>query len=100
MTKHNGRPSGIILATTEDSDWTWDILDTVMPCQVVYCGEPFNLRKTHLEAWRSYGPKYLKTHYPTPAHAWRLADRLNQLFDCEDFSVVQVSPGRAIPKPA
>ena len=99
MTKYTGRPSGTLIATTQDSDWTWDILETIMPCQVVYRGEPFNLRKDHVESWRSYGPKYLKTNFPTPAHAWRLADKLNERFMTQDFSVVEVAVGRTLPPP-
>ena len=63
---------------------------------VCYQGRPIKI-KTQANIEIDYpGPKYAKTSYPTPAHAFNLAERLNQKFETTDFSVVMMTVGRTI----
>jgi hypothetical protein len=42
------------------------------------------------------GPKYAKTSFPSAAHAFNLAERLNERFSTTDFTVVMMTVGRTI----
>jgi len=65
---------------------------------VCYQGRPIKIKiQANIEI--DYpGPKYAKTSYPSPAHAFNLAERLNQKFATQDFSVVMMTAGRTISK--
>jgi hypothetical protein len=42
------------------------------------------------------GPKYKKTSFSNPGHAFNLAERMNKLFKTEDFVVVKLTQGEII----
>lgn len=42
------------------------------------------------------GPKYAKTSFPSAAHAFNLAERLNERFATTLFTVVMMTVGRTI----
>ena len=42
------------------------------------------------------GPKYVKTSFPSAAHAFNLAEKLNLRFNTTDFSVSIMAVGRTI----
>ena len=59
---------------------------------VFYRGQPINLRS--LSTLVSYpGPKYKKTAFPNSGPAFNLADRLNEMFKTNDFTVVMLTHG-------
>jgi len=63
---------------------------------VYYQGRPVTIR-THQNIEISYpGPKYSKSTYTNPGHAFNLAQRLNQRFATEDFKVMLLNSGRTI----
>lgn len=63
---------------------------------VCYKGRPIKI-KTHINIESPYpGPKYVKTSFPTPGHAFNLAEKLNKKFDTIDFSVVMMTAGRTV----
>jgi len=63
---------------------------------VCYQGRPIKI-KTQANIEIDYpGPKYAKTSYPTAAHAFNLAERLNQRFETTEFTVVMMTVGRTI----
>jgi hypothetical protein len=62
---------------------------------VFYHNEPFNLKSSNMLT--SYpGPKYKKTSFSNPGHAHNLAKKLNEMFSCEDFSVVKMTTGETV----
>lgn len=62
---------------------------------VFYQGAPFNLKSSN--ALTNYpGPKYKKTSFSNPGHAFNLAKKLNVLFKCEDFAVYKLTTGEMI----
>jgi hypothetical protein len=62
---------------------------------VFYKDEPFNLKSANILT--SYpGPKYKKVSFSNPGHAFNLSKKLNEMFNCSDFSVVKLTHGETI----
>lgn len=59
---------------------------------VFYSEKPFNLKSSN--ALTNYpGPKYKKTSFSNPGHAFNLAEKLNKMFNTKDFTVVKLTSG-------
>lgn len=57
--------------------------------------QPINLRT--LNSLVNYpGPKYKKTAFAGPGHAFNLAERLNKLFKTDQFAVFKLKAGEQI----
>jgi len=86
----------IILTNTNPRTYKSDeVLAADAIYAVFYEDKPINLRT--INSLVSYpGPKYKKVSFSNPGHAFNLADRLNKMFKCEDFSVVELKHGRRI----
>jgi len=62
---------------------------------VFYNDAPFNLKSANMLT--NYpGPKYKKVSFSNPGHAVNLAKKLNDLFNCQDFSVVKLTQGEKV----
>jgi len=62
---------------------------------VFYNDAPFNLKSSN--ALTNYpGPKYKKTSFSNPGHAFNLATRLNELFNTDQFCVVKLTDGEKV----
>jgi hypothetical protein len=63
---------------------------------VCYQDRPINI-KSHQNRDAGYPPpKYVKTSFVNSAHAFNLAERLNQRFNTQDFSVKILDSGRTL----
>ena len=92
------RPKPTILLTHVDPKTykSEEVLDAVAIYAVFYKGKPFNLR-THLNSLQDYpGPKYKKVSFSNPGHAFNLMEKLNKLFKCDDFTVVELTTGQSV----
>lgn len=92
------RPKPTILLTHVDPGTfkSEEILEADAIYAVFYQGKPFNLR-THLNSLQDYpGPKYKKVSFSNPGHAFNLMEKLNKLFKCADFSVVEMRQGQVV----
>jgi hypothetical protein len=62
---------------------------------VFHQDKPFNLKSSN--ALTNYpGPKYKKTSFSNPGHAHNLAKKLNDMFNCKDFTVVKLTQGEKV----
>ena len=62
---------------------------------VFHQDKPFNLKSSN--ALTNYpGPKYKKTSFSNPGHAFNLAEKLNKMFNTQEFSVVQLTEGKLV----
>jgi hypothetical protein len=89
------RPKPTILLTyTDPSSYkSEEILEAEAIYAVFYQGKPFNLR-THLNSLQDYpGPKYKKVSFSNSGHAFNLMEKMNKLFKCNDFTVVELLQG-------
>jgi hypothetical protein len=89
------RPKPTILLTyTDPSSYkSEEILEAEAIYAVFYQGKPFNLR-THLNSLQDYpGPKYKKVSFSNSGHAFNLMEKMNKLFKCKDFTVIELVEG-------
>lgn len=71
------------------------VLDAEAIWAVFYKDKPFNLKSSN--ALTSYpGPKYKKTSFSNPGHAFNLAKKLNQMFKTDEFTVVKLTEGETL----
>jgi hypothetical protein len=92
------RPKPTILLTyTDPSSYkSEEILEAEAIYAVFYQGKPFNLR-THLNSLQDYpGPKYKKVSFSNSGHAFNLMEKMNKLFKCSDFTVVELLQGNQV----
>jgi hypothetical protein len=92
------RPKPTILLTHVDPKTyrSEEILEAEAIYAVVYKGQPFNLR-TFLNSLQDYpGPKYKKVSFSNPGHAFNLMEKLNKMFKCTDFTVVEMAAGKEV----
>lgn len=68
------------------------ILEAEAIYAVFYQGKPINLRTlNHLISYP--GPKYRKVSFSNSGSAFNLSEKLNKMFNTEDFSVYKLSTG-------
>lgn len=92
------RPKPTILLTYVDQGTykSEEVLEAEAIYAVFYKGRPFNLR-TFLNSLQDYpGPKYKKVSFSNPGHAFNLMEKLNKMFKCSDFTVVELTQGTLV----
>ena len=89
------KPKVLLENTNKKNYKTEQILEAEAIWAVFYKNQPFNLKS--FNSLTSYpGPKYKKVSFSNPGHAINLAKKLNQMFACNDFHVVELTQGRTI----
>jgi len=89
------KPKIILEFVNKKTYKTEQVLDAEAIWAVFYKDKPFNLKSANMLT--SYpGPKYKKTSFSNPGHARNLAKKLNDMFNCQDFSVYRLTSGDKI----
>jgi len=71
------------------------VLEAEVIWAVFHKDKPFNLKSSNMLT--NYpGPKYKKTSFSNPGHAHNLASKLNEMFNCNEFTVYKLSTGEAV----
>lgn len=70
------------------------VLDAEAIYAVFHDGKPINVRMT--DKMECASPKYKKSSFSNPGHAFNLAERLNKLFKTDKFQVVKLTAGEVI----
>ena len=93
MSRH--KPNVLLEHVDKKSYKSEQILAAEAIWAVFYNGSPFNLKTSNILT--SYpGPKYKKVSFSNPGHAINLAKKLNETFDCNDFTVVKLLSGEVV----
>lgn len=71
------------------------ILEAEAIWAVFYKGKPINLKTDYIVANHT-GPKYKKNSFSNSGHAFNLAEKLNKLFNCNDFEVYKLTHGEKV----
>lgn len=89
------KPKVLLEITSKKTYKTEQVLEAEAIWAVFYKGQPVNLKTTSLVA-QQVGPKYKKVSFSNSGHAFNLAEKLNKLFNCEDFAVYKLTTGQLI----
>lgn len=89
------KPNVLLEITSKKTYKTEQVLEAEAIWAVFYKGQPVNLKTTSLVA-QQVGPKYKKVSFSNSGHAFNLAEKLNKLFNCEDFAVFKLTTGQLI----
>jgi hypothetical protein len=87
----------ILLRKIEDDMRAIEICEAESIFTVFYKDQPIKIRKVqNIECPEYPGPKYLRMAFPSSGHAFRLRDKLNKMFDTQDFEVVRLDSGKTL----
>lgn len=89
------KPKILLELTNKKNYKTEQVLEADAIWAVFYKDKPVNLKTTSIVA-HDLGPKYKKVSFSNSGHAFNLADRLNTIFNCQDFSVYKLTTGEKI----
>ena len=89
------KPNVLLEFTNNKTYKSEQILEADAIWAVFYDKEPFNLKSAN--SLTNYpGPKYKKVSFSNPGHAFNLAERLNKIFQSEEFKVVKLDIGTEV----
>ena len=89
------KPNVILENVNKNTYKAEQVLEAEAIWAVFFKTKPFNLKSANLIS--NYpGPKYKKVSFSNPGHAHNLAKKLNQMFNCEDFSVYKLTTGEKV----
>jgi hypothetical protein len=74
---------------------TEQVLEAEAIWAVFYKDKPINLKTGSIVA-QQLGPKYKKISFSNSGHAYNLAEKLNKMFDTDDFSVYKLITGEKV----
>ena len=78
------RPNPKVLLRHQDNESRFEVCEAQAIWAVFYKENPINLRS---KTYTNKNFKYIKCTYSNKAHAFRLAEKLNRMFNCNDFNV-------------
>jgi hypothetical protein len=89
------KPKILLEVTNKKNYKTEQVLEAEAIWAVFYQDSPVNLKTSSIVAL-SAGAKYKKVSFSNKGHAFNLAEKLNKLFNCNDFSVYKLTSGKKL----
>lgn len=86
------KPKILLEVTNKKTYKTEQVLEADAIWAVFYQDHPINLKTTSLVV-QALGPKYKKVSFSNAGHAHNLAEKLNKMFNTQDFSVFKLVTG-------
>ncbi len=89
------KPKILLELTNKKTYKTEQILEADAIWAVFYQDKPINLKTTSIVA-HQLNPKYKKVSFSNSGHAFNLAEKLNKLFNTQNFSVYKLNTGEKV----
>ena len=89
------KPNILLELTNKKNYKTEQVLEAEAIWAVFYQDKPINLKTTSVVV-QAIGPKYKKVSFSNAGHAHNLAEKLNKMFNSQDFSVYKLTTGEKI----
>lgn len=89
------KPTVILEITNKKTYKTEQVLEADAIWAVFYQGKPINLKTSSIVA-QQLGPKYKKVSFSNSGHAINLAEKLNKMFNTQDFAVYKLTTGEKL----
>ena len=89
------KPKVLLEVTNKKNYKTEQVLEAEAIWAVFYKDKAVNLKTTSIVA-QDIGPKYKKVSFSNKGHAFNLAEKLNKMFNCKDFSVYKLTSGKKL----
>jgi hypothetical protein len=89
------KPKVLLEITNKKTYKTEQVLDAEAIWAVFYQDRPINLKTSSIVA-QQLGPKYKKVSFSNAGHAHNLAEKLNKMFNTQDFSVFKLTTGEKL----
>jgi hypothetical protein len=89
------KPKVLLEITNKKTYKTEQVLDAEAIWAVFYQDKPINLKTSSIVA-QELGTKYKKVSFSNAGHAHNLAEKLNKLFNTEEFSVYKLVTGEKL----
>ena len=89
------KPNILLEITNKKSYKTDQVLESEAVWSVFYKDKPINLKTSSLVV-QQLGPKYKKVSFSNSGHAINLAEKLNKMFNSNDFSVYKLTTGEKL----
>ena len=89
------KPNVLLEITDKKTYKVEQVLEAEAIWAVFYQDKPINLKTGSFIA-QNLGPKYKKISFSNPGHAHNLAEKLNKLFNCNNFSVYKLTTGEKL----
>ena len=89
------KPKILLEISNKKNYKTEQVLEADAIWAVFYKNKPINLKTSNLLS-EPLGPKYKKISFSNAGHAFNLAEKLNKLFNCSDFSVYKLTSGEKV----
>ena len=86
------KPKILLEITNKKTYKTEQVLEADAIWAVFYQDRPINLKTTSLVV-QALGPKYKKVSFSNAGHAHNLAEKLNKMFNTQEFSVFKLVTG-------
>ena len=89
------KPRVLLEITNKKNYKTEQVLEAEAIWAVFFKGQPVNLKTTSVVA-QQLGPKYKKVSFSNSGHAINLAEKLNKMYNCDDFRVYKLTTGEPL----
>jgi len=89
------KPKVLLETTSKKTYKTEQVLEAEAIWAVFYQDRPINLKTSSLIG-QQLGPKYKKVSFSNAGHAFNLSEKLNKIFNTDEFSVFKLTTGEKL----
>jgi len=84
----------VLLQHVDENRKGLEVVEAHYTWSLFYQGRPIQIKTISNIDFDYPGPKYIRINFQNLAHAIRLRDKMNRLFNTDEFTVVRMDSGR------